>query len=208
MYSLTARVFVWDFSKLRKYLLISCHLIAVVNGTWIAFNLPDRSSETKISMKPGEKSKSKTSSTVSRENPHPPQNSNRIQLQYIILHIHIIYGSYHIQYNTIIIYSRYIQITSNPIIYVLSIYIYISPQSDIYPYSLIGRSPQTPNPSPLSPFAGSKLRQLLTDAGAVSAPNADALATETPTPKASGKKPKAKAKASFAEASSNVTGLH
>eukprot|EP00434_Breviolum_minutum_P006427 symbB.v1.2.005674.t1/scaffold333.1/size228503/8 len=53
--------------------------------------------------------------------------------------------------------------------------------------------------------ASSKLRQLLTDAGAVSAPNADALATETSTPKASGKKPKAKAKASFAEASSNVS---
>lgn len=74
-------------------------------------------------------------------------------------------------------------------------------------YTLIALFIDHPKPqTPLSPFAGSKLRQLLTDAGA-EAPNADALATETPTPK-SGKKPKAKAKASFAEASSNVTGLH
>ena len=95
-------------------------------------------------MKPGEKSKSKTSSTVSRENPHPPQNSNRIQLQYFILHIHIIYGSYLLQYNTIHILKIY---TNHPKPYYMLYFCIDSPQSDIYPYSLIYRSPQTPNPT-------------------------------------------------------------
>lgn len=146
MYSPTARVFVWDFFKLRIYFLISCHLlrrIAVVNGAWIACNLPDRSSETKVSMKPGEKSKSKTSSTVSRENLIPLKTATEYNYS-MLSYIYTLYMD-HIIYNIIqFIYYRYIQITLNPII--CCICIKNIPQWYIYPYRLIGRSPQTPKP--------------------------------------------------------------
>lgn len=74
--------------------------------------------------------------------------------------------------------------------------------NNIYIYT----NPPKPSAPPAFTFPGSKLRQLLIDAGA-EAPNADAAKATSPTPKASGKKPKAKAKASFAEASSSVTWL-